>query len=70
MPRKGNGQMPRDDCIHHWLIESAKGKKSRGQCHKCGGVKSFLNHIPEHSYRTYNNEYLENKTIKQKEEDA
>jgi len=70
MPRKVKKQIPRDDCIHHWIIEPAHGRISRGKCTKCEGVKSFLNTIPENSYRTHNNEYLANTTIKKKEEDA
>lgn len=30
-------------CAHHWLIESAKGKNSRGVCRVCGAVKEFDN---------------------------
>ena len=30
------------ECIHHWLVESpCGGKRVRGECKKCGAVRSF-----------------------------
>jgi hypothetical protein len=30
-------------CRHHWLIEPAGSKKSKGVCKLCGAVREFLN---------------------------
>jgi hypothetical protein len=30
-------------CNHHWLIEPADRKKSKGVCKLCGAVREFLN---------------------------
>jgi hypothetical protein len=33
------------DCTHWWLIATADGPTSKGQCQRCGEVKEFHNHI-------------------------
>lgn len=30
-------------CVHHWVIEAARGVTSNGECNKCGEVREFLN---------------------------
>ena len=30
-------------CLHHWLIESARGATSRGTCKYCGEERLFYN---------------------------
>ncbi len=34
-------------CRHHWVIEPANGRYSRGECRNCHEVKSFLNSLYE-----------------------
>jgi len=36
-----------EQCSHYWIIEMAKGKKSRGVCKYCGESKDFLNSMPD-----------------------
>ena len=33
------------DCKHHWVIESANGPESSGQCRKCGAERLFANTV-------------------------
>ena len=37
----------KEQCHHHWVIESASGPTSRGVCRLCGTVKEFSNRIPD-----------------------
>ena len=37
----------REQCNHYWIIEMAKGPKSRGICRYCGESRDFLNSIPD-----------------------
>jgi len=32
-------------CVHHWLIETADGPLSHGQCQHCGEEREFQNFI-------------------------
>ena len=32
-------------CRHHWVIEPANGRVSRGECRNCHEVRSFENSI-------------------------
>ena len=32
-------------CRHHWVIEPANGRHSRGECQNCHGTRSFENSI-------------------------
>ena len=32
-------------CRHHWVIEPANGRYSRGKCRNCQEVRSFENSI-------------------------
>lgn len=32
-------------CRHHWVIEPANGRYSRGECRNCHEVRSFENSI-------------------------
>ena len=34
-------------CLHHWVIEPANGRYSRGVCRKCHEAKAFENSIYE-----------------------
>lgn len=34
-------------CSHYWVIEKAKGPKSRGECKYCRKSKDFSNFIPD-----------------------
>ena len=34
-------------CHHYWLIEIAKGPKSRGRCKYCGVKREFTNYLSE-----------------------
>ena len=36
-----------EQCHHYWLIEEAKGPKSRGVCRYCGEAREFFNVIPD-----------------------
>jgi hypothetical protein len=33
----------KDNCVHHWLIETPNGRESTGLCKRCGATKSFAN---------------------------
>tara|TARA_B100000749_G_scaffold280850_1_gene279274 strand:+ start:7276 stop:7461 length:186 start_codon:yes stop_codon:yes gene_type:complete len=33
-------------CIHHWMIETANGPSSKGECNICGLSKTFDNSVP------------------------
>lgn len=37
-----------DTCVHHWMLETPKGKTVAGTCAHCGGVRSFPS---EHNWR-------------------
>ena len=39
--------VPKTECHHYWLIESAKGPASRGVCKICGAKREFLNSLPK-----------------------
>ena len=43
--------MSKQDCAHHWMIETPDGKKSPGVCKHCGTSKEFFNSydIPDFS---------------------
>ena len=32
-------------CRHHWVIEPANGRRSRGECRNCREVRDFENSI-------------------------
>ena len=32
-------------CRHHWIIEPANGRRSRGECRNCREVRDFENSI-------------------------
>ena len=32
-------------CRHHWVIEPANGRHSRGECRKCHEVRAFENSL-------------------------
>lgn len=32
-------------CRHHWVIEPAKGRYSRGECRNCREIRTFENSI-------------------------
>ncbi len=34
-------------CAHYWVIEQARGPKSRGVCKFCREEREFLNSVPE-----------------------
>ncbi len=40
----------KDECHHHWVIESARGKNSKGKCRLCGKIKDFDNRGTEFYY--------------------
>jgi len=31
------------DCVHHWIIEPASGRDSKGKCKKCKTEQNFSN---------------------------
>ena len=35
--------LPAIRCVHHWMIESPKGRDSSGMCLKCGARRWFAN---------------------------
>ena len=39
--------MSSEDCVHHWVIETADGPRSSGKCQKCDLEKVFYNSIEE-----------------------
>lgn len=50
-------------CIHYWIIEPSKGRRSKGVCNKCGDSKDFLNS----SGNQFNNNDLGSKKEKNKD---
>ena len=34
-------------CVHHWMIEPAKGKWSKGKCRYCKKEGKFLNNTDD-----------------------
>ena len=32
-------------CRHHWLIDAAGGRLSKGVCRQCGAQRSFTNYL-------------------------
>lgn len=30
-------------CVHHWVVEMAHGRESRGRCKRCGSERLFSN---------------------------
>ena len=32
-------------CRHHWVIQSAEGPESQGECQVCGEVRRFKNYV-------------------------
>lgn len=39
------------NCIHYWVIETADGPVSEGQCQKCGDIREFHNAIVTETMR-------------------
>ena len=37
----------KNDCLHHWVIDSAEGPVSRGECKLCQLVREFKNFVGE-----------------------
>ena len=37
--------MATQPCAHHWIIEPARGKESRGVCKNCGETRMFKNAV-------------------------
>jgi len=37
----------RSQCCHFWVIETAEGRTSRGQCILCGKQREFNNLLPD-----------------------
>ena len=35
----------KETCVHHWVIEDAKGPTSMGECKNCFEVKEFNNYV-------------------------
>jgi hypothetical protein len=46
-PWERKRQVDGSTCHHYWLIEIAKGPKSRGQCKYCGVKKEFMNYLTD-----------------------
>ena len=44
---RANEAKTKDECRHHWIIESANGPASMGVCKICGEIKEFSNSPPE-----------------------
>ena len=40
-----DGQKPESACCHYWIIETANGPVSRGQCQNCHETKNFKNSV-------------------------
>ena len=36
----------REQCAHHWIIETPNGPTSRGVCRLCGAETEFSNYLP------------------------
>jgi hypothetical protein len=49
-------------CVHHWIIQSAKGETSLGYCQKCFRVKEFCNFTSEPNW---SNQQLPNQHIEE-----
>lgn len=37
--------MPKEPCVHWWIIETPNGPTSKGRCKLCGAEKVFRNHF-------------------------
>ena len=46
-PSEGKRQVDGTTCNHYWLIEIAKGPKSRGRCKYCGSKREFMNYLTD-----------------------
>ncbi len=42
-PTEPEAPVIEETCVHHWLIEPAKGPTSMGICKYCGSVREFSN---------------------------
>lgn len=42
----GVAPVPRQDCAHHWEIETPNGPTSEGVCRTCGATRDFSNSTP------------------------
>ena len=40
-------RIPKEECNHHWIIETANGPTSRGVCKLSGAEQEFYNWLPE-----------------------
>jgi hypothetical protein len=49
-----------DDCVHHWIIESASGPTSIGVCSYCGATRDFRNSLDGESRLQRHNPGAEN----------
>ena len=38
---------PKQQCCHHWTIDTAAGPTSQGVCILCGARKEFKNYLPD-----------------------
>jgi len=41
----------KDECSHHWVIESPGGRQSLGVCKRCGAKKLFFNSFDEETVK-------------------
>ena len=46
--------MVTEECVHHWMIDSPSGKKSKGTCKHCGTTRMFLNSYEYSSWYGFN----------------
>jgi hypothetical protein len=46
-PLEAKRQVDGSACHHYWLIEIAKGPKSRGRCKYCGVKREFINYLTD-----------------------
>ena len=46
-PLEAKRQVGGSACHHYWLIEIAKGPKSKGRCKHCGVKREFMNYLSE-----------------------
>ncbi len=46
----------RQECIHHWIIDSPNSHMSNGKCKLCGAVTEFSNTLTDAFMRRYSSE--------------
>lgn len=46
------------NCVHHWLIDTAAGPTSMGQCQHCGLTREYKNVVESWEFGKWNQGWL------------